>query len=117
MDVDYIDNNEYEMKNVPSCSNETERNEAFDCDIGTGLISGNEQESGCPRTDNGTENGPLCDIDIMQLEFSSAEEALQWYTRYTKCVGFGVRKDDCGRDSRGRYYGVSLCVARKGQEH
>ena len=57
MDLDYINTNECRWKNVPGCSNQIGRNEVT-CSIGMDLISGNEQETGWSKTDNGTKNAP-----------------------------------------------------------
>ena len=39
---------------------------------------------------------------------------LQWYRRYAKCVGFGVRKDDCGRDSKGEILWRQFVCSKEG---
>ena len=40
------------------------------------------------------------DNNIMELEFNTHKEVFEWYNRYTRCIGFGVMKDDCGKDSK-----------------
>ena len=52
--------------------------------------------------------------DIMSMEFGSHEEAYEFYVKYARCVGFGVRKAIVGRDDDGNLIRRRFVCSREG---